>query len=347
MAVLYIETPEDEFTADDWKELLDNVQPGGGDVFGLGRGEAVLVGYIPARKRRSARTFFLGFAEADNTNYTLKRTLPVRHPEYADMWCTAVIFQQFAPTGNTDNENNAPNRPALATEGELSKQGNYQHCYVTLRFSNLPYRVVSDEDLTDDYSGKEYNRFVTRPANTQASVQVLQAETSSYLKFAEGSGAGSPTQPTAGTTEFPGVLGVFQTKTSYSLIWHMVPEEYIFDGLIATKFNNCIGRVSSEDFLGFPAGTLLMEPPRFDKRQFPVVTQNGADPLFLYDVQINFQHFDPSKGVDSVYRGHNLMPWRNDGKYYLATRTGATSGEGWLPTADFAQIFDHVLKPEA
>ena len=37
---LYPELADDQFTEDDWKELIDDAKPGGEDVFGLGRAEA-------------------------------------------------------------------------------------------------------------------------------------------------------------------------------------------------------------------------------------------------------------------------------------------------------------------
>lgn len=338
---LYPELADDQFTEDDWKELIDDAKPGGEDVFGLGRAEATLVGLIPARKRRSARPFILGFAEANPDTFKLRRDLPARHPEYPDMWATGVSFQPINPRGNDENEDNAPYRDAFSADF-IDRHANYEWAFCTIVFSSLPYDVLDDGFVDDVLEGDESQRFVTRPERTQPSLQLLQAETESYLTFREGA------ENAPSGKKVPGAIAEYMAHTVYTLAWHMVPADYVMDGLIPRKILATVGRGNAAEWLGFPPGTLLMEAPEFEKLQFPAAGLTGLEPIFFYTVRLNFKHFDPEKGVpESEYRGHNLMPFSVDGKWYYATRGASISDPAYLPTTDFSIVFDHVLKPEA
>ena len=62
------EKPEDEFTEADWAEAIDQDRPGGPLVFTNVGAEGVLVGEIPANKKRSAQRKILGYSIAATKN---------------------------------------------------------------------------------------------------------------------------------------------------------------------------------------------------------------------------------------------------------------------------------------
>ena len=73
--------------------------------------------------------------------------------------------------------------------------------------------------------------------------------------------------------------------------------------------------------------------------------------LFCHDISVNVTKFDPPRGAATTagsVRGWNLMPWKGDFKYYLATRgpnAGLTTGTPLLRSTDFHDVFKHVDAP--
>ena len=57
-----------------------------------------------------------------------------------------------------------------------------------------------------------------------------------------------------------------------------------------------------------------------------------------------FKYYDPDLGATSpVTRGHNCLPWRENGLSYFASRKGTTNlDEGMYRRAAYANIFKHV-----
>jgi hypothetical protein len=111
------------------------------------------------------------------------------------------------------------------------------------------------------------------------------------------------------------------------------------------KLDACVGRVNSDAMFDgeFPAGTLLMHPYQVEFLNPPVASGDASDPLRAVNLAIPFSYFEPPKGVGaSAYHGHNLMPFRADGKFYYATRNGLVGGEPLLPAVAFASMFTHV-----
>lgn len=331
------EDPEDTFTEDDWKELAATVQPGGGDAFTIDSASAALVGIIPARKRRSARNFFLGYSYADSADYALKRVNPVYHPHYPELVCTSARFQQRDHKAGPDADDGFWTKIDSRDVGPLNYQTDYHYATATLEFGQVPCEFAEDDSLT--WSGLEYDRSCVIFAHTRPALEVLSAETDRYITFVEGP-VNNPKNK-----KFPGSINEFLRKTTFSIVWRNVAEAFTHDYGLPRKIVEAIGTVNDAEFLGFPAGTLLLQEPEFRRYQQPVFTADRQG-LYANDITLPFLHFDPPPSLGAPkYRGHLLFPWVHAGStsgggpgWYSAERT---DGSPFLPESDFEDIFTH------
>ena len=346
MATPFAEDPADEFTwDDDWKEVVLDNSPSSGNFSHDGQ-EATLVGRIPWNMQRDAARKILGYAYADTASpWALHRELPQWHPEFPWMRAYSVSFAPYGPKKNPDSTTpsaNAANRDSLfGNDPGENRVAFYEEALATVRFKAYRYLFLEDEDISQ--TSDEYFRYSY--TDTEPSLDVLSADGSfSQLTFAEG--AGSPA-PTAGTTRFPAPIGVLLPKTRILVKWFSVPHEYLSesdDYFFPTKILECVGKVNSVEFMGRDIGTLLMHPPRWSIKPFPgVIAADLITPLLQVDLEIPLEYFDPPMGPASpTVRGHNNMPWRENGKFYLATRDGTVGGARLLESIDFNQIWEHV-----
>lgn len=343
----YIEDPDDEFDYEtDWKEFMDGVsQPGGGGHASVSEQERVLVGLIPFNKVRSARRYFLGFSYCDEgPPYALHREPPAVHPTDPSLRAYTFSDVGFVPQSNQDNEDGEPYiaSPFQGAFGEQLYYAGYQRAVVTVRYKSFGrMRFLPDSDI-GNYQD-EWKRWV-RFGATQ-SLEQLQADGSPNLKYAE-SGE-SADEPEAGVTAFPVPIATPVAKDKILITWYSVPHDYISNDpviLNPIKIRSCLGMVNSDMFLGYYPGTLAMlDSPTYTEVLFPVQSDDPTDyPLTGWDIQIVLSLFDPPKGVeDSEYRGHNLLPWRPNGLWYMCTRTGDPDGPAILPSTPFLTMFQH------
>lgn len=338
MPIPATEDAADTFSESDWKELIAAVDPSGEDVHSVGAGESTLIGKIPANKARSALNFFVGYSYSATLSVpeggvTLYRVNPVRHPVWTWMRCTSATFHRRHPLSNpaTGVPSNAPNVPN--PEGDsLTKTGNYLTAYVRLHFAPVPWDVVDDADMG---GANESTRNTVVWDQSEPNLETISANTGT-LHFVEGAPSGKT---------FPGDVLAYLTKTGLVMRWLNVSEEFTHDGGYPVKILERVGTTNIDDFFGFPRGTLLMLPPRVKRYQQPVRTVDGSA-LMANDWELVFQHFDPEPGVgygNSIYRGHQLLPWA-----YGGSQTG---GPGWfsvereddslyLPESKFDKIFE-------
>lgn len=375
---LYVELEDDVFVyEEDWKESIDNTAPVSSS-FTADSQETTLTGQIPANKVRSALRYFLGYSYADDqAPYSLHRELPARHPVFPQLYAYSASITEFAPKPNPENENKETyiESPFEGTDGDPMWYGGYRKALLTVKYKSWGrVRFLPDSDIgdyTDEY--KRYCSFDSEP-----SMESLQADGVSQLVFREGGGAlqpvpatGSP--PTLPYSAFPAPVAVLMGKTALTLTWLQVPHNYLstdpdillldqFLGKYTTgdtpeNYNEWLypprlGSVNNDFFLGFYPGTLMLRAVKATPMLFPVTC---ADPYQLatgYNLQIVFEHFDPVKGIaygpdapeadppTSPYRGHRIFPWRQDGRWYYATR--AENGQEMLPLTDFWGIFKSV-----
>lgn len=363
---VFPEEPADEYDPDtDWLERIDSVGPST-ESFSLEAGEATVAVQIPWNKARDFLRKTLGFDYADKqTPWKLHREPAAWHPRFPWLIAATVDFSPVAPAGNFAAINITPDDPHTGTHlpniyGAALPGGSagwvylrtagYRKIWATVRFRDVPWTIRLDAPITSAADEITRNVFFT----AEPSIEVLSAEGGNMLKFIEGSPSSS-----AATSTVPAPLGTLMAKTNFTMNWMHVPHDYISsDPDILIPINaaktkgllTCVGRVNSAAFGPFPAHTLLMQPPRFTRFRYPVASLDGIRQFFGWNVAVPLQHFDPDKGVadtppgTSPYRGHQLMPYRIDLKWYMATRDGAAASANntFLPEADFNVIFENV-----
>jgi hypothetical protein len=341
---------DDTFVEADWLELIEQVGPS--DTFSNENGESVISVYIQKATQgrlRSALWWVLGYSWADDgttsTPYALHRSPPVGHPFWGyQLRANSVQFTRFNPIGNPENEDNKPYKlPDIEGSG-VEKFANYMSCWMTVRFGPRPHLLHEDDSET--WSGLEYERYVE--TTRESTLEVLMSDAGGVMFWAE-TGAGGPTVGNS----FPGQIGELIQKNTVNLLWREVPLDFTHDeDGIPRKIDACIGCVNDDEFLGFPAGTLLFQPPVYDKKLFPFFSDDGR--AFYHNIMFKFSHFDPTPGATTpLARGHQLMPWRGGSSesgaagsgpgWYTAYRTNSTSGKKYLREADFTSAFTHVL----
>lgn len=335
----YEEDPEDEFGLSDWKEAIDSGAFPSTGHFSNDMQEVVRVGYIPGNMTRSALRFFLQYAETDGVG-KMTRSNPHRDPQYPWLYAYDVTFTPFVPKANTDNPNNEPYVTSPWDFDGIFPRS--EKVIATVRYKAFRCPFVEDEDIGEEADEWKRNAYF-ESASEVASLSVTGGI--SQLAFAETDTGG----PTVGT-KFAAPLAELQTKTRITMHWLSVPWPYLsqdLDIFFPQKIIDCAGKVNSAAFLGCAAGTVFMEAPQWSVKPFPVADSDG-NPQWAVDLAVPFVYFDPEKGkAASSYRGHNLMPWSGDGtdggdgKYYLATRDGLTTGRKLIQEADFYTIFEN------
>ncbi|MCE9567786.1 MAG: hypothetical protein K8U57_37785 [Planctomycetes bacterium] len=339
----YVEAIADQFdfsSTDDWKEIIDSGAQPASSHLSLDAQEATLVGYVPWNKQRSAARYFLGFAYADTVSpYRLHRETPFAHPEFPWLFAYDVSFTPFIAKSNPAAD--AGGKPKIRSKFEPAFYSTYSEFVIcTVRFRSFRMEFLADNEI--DTNEDEYRRNTYFDVDPR--VEALSADGVGQLKFAEG--AAPPAGPNG--TPFPAPIATLLAKTGFVLNWLNVPWEYLTEEEFVfkpTKILDCVGKVNSDTFMGtFTHSTCLMNPPRFTFKPFPV--PDAADPRrprWAVDVQIPFDYFAPPKDasyVGSSYQGHQLMPFRGDGKFYGAVRDNGTSE--LLEYNTFNQIFQHV-----
>jgi hypothetical protein len=349
MANPYTELVENTFVYEtDWLEAVDVTAPSSVNLSHDAQ-EATAVGYVPWNTQRSAARHFLGFSYADSAApYRLHREPPAAHPVYPWLYAETVSFTPFLPKSAGDDH--PLGSPQVRGEfDEDAKVAYYETAVCTVRYRNFRCRFFDDADIST--AADEWMRWAY--LDLEPKVEALQVTGGlSQLKFAEGGGAN---QPTPAATVFGAPLAAMLSKTGFSLVWLDVPWEYLSDNSLIfrpTKILSRVGTVNSTPLIGdlFDAGTMLLQPPQFAEKRYPVASDNNPEPLRSVTVRLNWEFFDPEKGVAaSEYRGHNLMPWSGDGttpgdgKFYLATRDGLTTGRQLVRSTDHNEVFKHVF----
>jgi hypothetical protein len=302
----------------DYNLQVRNYSPGTANFSNESCGHELLVS-VPFEKSYPALLRFLGFAEVCGTY--LHRSLPLRSSDFDWLWCTKVGSSQDMKFLDKFE----------AASDDQPDGARYQITRMHLIFEPLPYAVLDDDEVDG-----EWQRFCE--INFEPGIEVLTAEVGTFF-FREGD-PGTP-GPDGKPVAFPGRLPLITPKGVMTIMWRKVPAEYVLDADgFPANLMKCMGRVNATDFLGAPAGTLLMDPPKLQKYVMNLRSQGAipvGQPAFYYDVLLAARYFDPPKGVPgSAYRGHQLAPWLRDGKYYYISRS---DNSPVYPSIDFATAF--------
>lgn len=336
MAKAYVETAGDKFDYySDWKETLDNSGTSDAHLSNDVQ-EITRSGRIPFNKKRSAARFFLGYAYADTGSpYRLHRENPHSDPEFPWLFAYDISFKDVAPKANPDI---SPVRPKVESPFYAGYFfANYEESIATVRYRSFRTRFRPDEQIAANDDEWKRNTFF----DIAPKIEAITADGVSQMHFAEGPA------PAAGPLGvlFPAPIVALKAQTGFVLNWLSVPFGYlstVSEYLFPTKILNCVGKLNDDLFLGtFNPKTCFMQPPSFQVKPFPVASDDPYDPLMAVDVSIPFDYFEPEKGVPaSEYRGHVLLPWRVNGKWYYSLREDNASEV--LPSATFGDVFKNV-----
>lgn len=339
----YIEAAADRFNySTDWLEVIADTG-GGGASLSWDAQENTRQGYIPWNMQRSAARHFLGFAYADTAApWRLHRETPQWDPQFPWLYAHSISFSPLVPLSNVANVNLAPF--ARSVFDAANRESQYSWTLATVKYRSFRHRFLNDIDVPT--AAEEYKRNCM--FTSQGRIEILSADGISQLKFAE-TAAGGPTVGTA----FPAPIGVLLPKLGIAAEWTGVPTDYLSTNsfiFIPTKILNCLGKVNSSAFLGFDAGTLLMQPFEYTEFTWPVASdtanQNAYELLRGVNLRLNFDYFNPTLGAGTpLFKGHNTFPWRGDGKFYAATRDGTAGGTRLIESTDFNKIWEHVSAP--
>lgn len=372
---LYVELPEDTFDpVFDPLEVIGDTAPVSSSFMADAQ-DTTLTYQIPANKVRSAIKYYLGYSYADGVApYSLHRELPARHPVFPGLYAYSASVTNFGPKPNPDNPSNETyiESPFEASDGEVMYYGGYNKALLTVKYKSWGrVRFLPDSDI-DGYLD-EYKRYCS--FDTEPSIESLQADGSSQLKFREHDASGvigGPNDPFG--KAFPAPIAELMGKTALTISWLQVPHNYlstdpdilILDRILGKfsdgdtvenystwKYPPRIGTVNADFFLGYYPGTLLLRAVKAVPVLYPVTTADPFDLATGWNLQMVWEHFDPIKGADygpkkrglSPYRGHRIFPYARSGYWYYATR--AENGREMLPLVNHWPVFSSVLDPDA
>lgn len=313
----------ESFTAADWKEAVDLHSP---SQLSIGKQRAVttLTAYVEDFTKLKACLHYLrGYAWVD-TDLTLRRNLPARHPIWKNMVCTEILEchgLQFDSKQDVSQDN--PDLP-FAT---------YKKFKLVASFSAPPYAMAADGDvLTED---ERWVTFGEKPYVDYFQAQMGEA------KF-------SAPSSSFHTTPIPYAVPVRSQKSVYELKWWEVPSEFVRDSEgITPKFDAAIGKVNSDTYAGKYPGTLMVDDIDVEVYNDPIVGDILGTLGRFVNVTFKFRIWDPTEGNATTATTAALHGWNLalaiDGKAYPVTRTlgGATLYE---ETA-FASLFTHWQSP--
>lgn len=323
-----------------WIEQIDNESPAGYEV-SQRFAHATLYAFVPNTSDAMYRfqNAVLGWHVTAADFSHIKRTNPIQHPRYRNLWAYKV--SEARGRRYTDRLSDISPASGGSMKGP-THYASYHHTLMAVEFKPNPtgflmpeleeIEVRNPEDDTAYYhEGYRYLEYETRTNIYDVTIQTGQ------FAFQEGPNNDPKSKV------FPGEINFLEVKQSFTLRWRLVPEDFVCDTTNfhlgrPRKLNTAAGKVNSKPFMGYPAGTMLMLEPDLDRyasgclRASPAQAQaiNGDGtirqqverPFQMCDVIIPLIHFDPPHFSENN-RGHNLKPWRRD------TTTAASTVLPW------------------
>jgi hypothetical protein len=346
-----------QFTETDWKELVKNFHPGGGNAFTRHTADACLVGFVPFEKEFGFARYLLGYNAVDASSGTglLQRTPPIEHPKWTGLFATGVTLNPWvARKTNRAGEieldpGNLFTDPVIGTTNPLRGYASYQYSHAVVKFAPLPYEILTDDEIA---SGGEYLRWVEKnplqPRMEYASIDgVNLSYAESYGNVANGTPFGQ---------KISGSVGLPIVKPDFWIRWHDVPGTWILDGGNPTKITDRLGTVNDSDFLDYSKDELLFVSCRIDRNMWPLYA--GEEDKFEYTVDFGFQFFRPDLGAaqgggNALRAGHVTLPYFGNatgnslgaGFNYFVTysQNGNASARPMLQSSDYKKLFEYVL----
>jgi hypothetical protein len=369
------EDPADEFDPDEWHEAFEagGQKAGGAAVMSHARQENGYQILVPANKVRAATRRLLGYSVADTAApYRLSRPeTPFADPVFPWLWADGVTWAFLGPKGDPLREHpEYPSGTAYLPQQDRKNTGfpeattRYQWAVGTVRFAQVGGSLGDGDDANDPEERRYLWLDKLQPSNQ---IVVAEGAGTDQFRWAEGPGDGlARPVPGSGAGADPALTSAatytYKTTCGYTVVWKCVEQTYCCVGPDAMPFPRRLlaglGKVNETPFLTdgtadgdkwHPSGTLLLDAIEGYRYQLPLNT-TGATGLWAWDWRLTITWFDPTRGKTDPAgkRGHFLLPFRFDGRWYLATRGPAAGSPAGIKTVeefDFAELFKHVLIP--
>lgn len=258
---------------------------------------------VPSSKFRDALIFFLGDQELFSSGTHLARRLPQVDPEFADLIAVKVTNIVGFNWKGTDI---GPGDVLVNRYDKTRFDVIYQHC---------GFAIAADDDIES-----EIDRYVERPSVTNGSGSAISPP-GNVFKFVNLAGVVQGLVPAG--------IPVVSPSSEFTVTWRRLPEaaweadaagvrpplfKRIYVGIAddgSGHGGNALpffGTVSSEDLLGYPAGTLLLSSVNAHRNKSPLGDR--------YEIDLEF-------GFSYLPRGWLNLLFYPDGKFYYAGRTAA------------------------
>jgi len=207
----------------------------------------------------------------------LRRQLPMAHPQFPWMVCTRVdSWQGVGPRGKMFSTFTLPTGPT--TTYQTSK---YAKLKVVASFTQPKYELLNDVEGVYN----ENRRYTWRENSASANFIVIDQGS---MVFTKGPSAGNPFVA-------PGYAQA-EVMETISIYWTRVPTDYVLNNNgDPIRWLNALQKVNSQTFLGYPAGTLLMDSYEYTYYRSPMIWTD-AQTRFWCELKANFKYFDPPYG---------------------------------------------------
>lgn len=240
-------------------------------------------------------TYIVGLGE-------LNRFPPMRHPIFT--WLRAVRISAINGV--------AVDKATPYTVYGAGPHARTKWVVLSVAFSTLPYRVMSDSSILADGVPQEWRRWTKW--NVRSRTEILIREQGHYIYVQD-------------NTDFLGIKQQRVPLLQIDLTWFDVPLLAVCPSPENRTFPNirkCVGKVNSAEWCGYLEGTLLCED--FDTESVnapvqPIVLgfDNNEDYMpETLNICFHLLYFEPEPLGDddpTVY-GHNLATWPGDRKWY-------------------------------
>ena len=354
---------EEEFSGENWRQIVGKLEPAGDSSFSKTHGEGALAGLVKEPKTRGALRFALGWDAVEPSVGTvgdpafvpakLLRTNPVPHPKHPELFCTGASELGLAPDGQgalrdlrTFGQLSLPLGNRLGG-GALGVRAKYKESRIGLRFEPLAWDLGTDAGLPGGVTS-ERERNVVFDQESRTELLSLSGFT---LTYAEGSNLPAATHSSPGgavgvaAQSFPAEIGQVLVKSDCTLTWYDVPERWIFfpGTKKPTRMLARLGTLNDADFFGYGRGTLLFSSLKLTRypwtlRVAPRAGDTAVESRHQYTVTMGFTWFDPPRGFDGAganaldtiapqNKGWNCKPWRGS---IVAPRTSDPQAGKWF-----------------
>lgn len=331
-----------------WTQYVGRDLKGVSGTCRRGQSDAVMVFIIQWSELANWIAGLLGYSytQLNPRNGSLRRVLPMQHPQLSFLFATQVHFEPLG-FGRVSNQTIG----TTADSGQsLGPWPNFDFAKLTVTFSTLDYNILPDSKIiVGDPIFGEQTRFVEKRG--VGSVEILERQIGSFVFDPNATNAAVKNKP---VTFGPG-MPIAKKRLTY--VWKDVPDVGFYsgsgsdDGGATVNIDACMGCVNSDAIFGKGAGTLLFDGYEEIPTTMPVNSEtlglNGLAGAILYprsyDIRLNLLELNlPSgylgaTGGPGPFNGHNLKPSPVDGKFYILYQQGTTNTI--LQSVAFANMF--------